>query len=113
MSRQNNPLTLKPRSYRKLYLSLATVITLSFLVLRYYGREICHLAPLLPARAVASGGIVVFIAQDIKNGQNLWRSIGGQEAGTLWEARRAGCAGLAARRGDTVCSTIGKRERAA
>ena len=77
-------MTTKPRSYRKLWLSLATVITLSFLVLGYYGREIYHLAPPLPARVVTSDGAVLFTGQDIKDGQNVWQSMGGQEVGTVW-----------------------------
>ena len=77
-------MTTKPRSYRKLWLSLATVITLSFLVLGYYGREIYRLAPPLPARVVTSDGAVLFTGQEIKDGQNVWQSMGGQEVGTVW-----------------------------
>jgi nitric oxide reductase subunit B len=77
-------MTTKPRSYRRLWLSLAAVITLSFLVLGYYGREIYHLAPPLPTRVVASDGTVLLTARDIKDGQNVWQSMGGQEVGTVW-----------------------------
>ena len=44
----NNNMTEQPRSYRKLWLSLATVMTLSFLVLGYYGTEIYRQAPPVP-----------------------------------------------------------------
>jgi len=77
-------MTTKPRSYRKLWLSLAMVITASFLVLGYYGREIYHLAPPLPARVLTPDGSVLFTARDIKDGQNVWQSMGGQEVGTVW-----------------------------
>ena len=74
----------KPRSYRKLWVSLISVITLSFLVLGYFGREIYRQAPPLPQRVVTSDGIVLFTGQDIKDGQNVWQSMGGQEVGTVW-----------------------------
>ncbi|MGO8677696.1 MAG: nitric-oxide reductase large subunit [Limisphaerales bacterium] len=77
-------MTATPRSYRKLWLSLATVITLSFLVLGYYGREIYRLAPPLPSRVVTTDGAVLFTQQEIKDGQNVWQSMGGQEVGTVW-----------------------------
>ena len=74
----------QPRSYRKLWLSLATVITLSFLVLGYYGTEIYRLAPPVPKRVVTTDGKVLFTGQDIKDGQNVWQSMGGEEVGTVW-----------------------------
>ncbi len=74
----------QPRSYKKLWLALAAVITLSFLALGYYGREIYHLAPPIPQRVVTADGAVLFTGQDIKDGQNVWQSIGGEEVGTIW-----------------------------
>jgi nitric oxide reductase subunit B len=78
-----NPHT-KPRSYRKLWLSLISVVTLSFLVLGYFGSEIYRQAPPVPKRVVTADGTVLFTGQDIKDGQNVWQSIGGQEVGTIW-----------------------------
>jgi nitric oxide reductase subunit B len=74
----------QPRSYRKLWLSLASVITLSFLVLGYYGSEIYRQAPPVPKRVVTSDGRVLLTGQDIKDGQNVWQSMGGEEVGTIW-----------------------------
>ena len=74
----------RPRSYRKLWLSLISVITLSFLVLGYFGSEIYRQAPPMPKRVVTTDGTVLFTGQDIKDGQNVWQSIGGQEVGTVW-----------------------------
>ena len=74
----------QPRSYRKLWLSLISVIALSFLVLGYFGSEIYRQAPPVPQRVVTTDGAVLFTAQDIKDGQNVWQSIGGQEVGTIW-----------------------------
>ena len=74
----------KPRSYTRLWLSLISVITLSFLVLGYYGSEIFRQAPPIPGRVVTADGRVLFTGQDIKDGQNVWQSIGGQEVGSVW-----------------------------
>src|SRR6185503_2727940 len=72
------------RSYRKLWLGLFCVIGLSFLALAYFGSEIYRQAPPIPARVVTADGAVLFTAQDIKDGQNVWQSIGGQEVGSIW-----------------------------
>ena len=74
----------KPRSYKKLWLSLISVMALSFLVLGYYGTEIYRQAPPVPKRVVTTDGTVLFTGQDIKDGQNVWQSIGGEEVGTIW-----------------------------
>ena len=72
------------RSYKKLWCGLICVIGLSFLVLGYFGSEIYRKAPPIPQRVVTSVGAVLFTAQDIKDGQNVWQSIGGQEVGSIW-----------------------------
>ena len=82
--KSTNNMSEQPRSYRKLWLSLAIVITLSFLVLGYYGTEIYRLAPPVPKRVVTTDGKVLFTGQDIKDGQNVWQSMGGEEVGTVW-----------------------------
>jgi nitric oxide reductase subunit B len=71
-------------SYRNLWLVLAGVIGLSFLVLGYFGVEIYRQAPPIPAQVVTADGQVLFTGQDIKDGQNVWQSMGGQEVGTIW-----------------------------
>ncbi|MCA9444653.1 MAG: nitric-oxide reductase large subunit, partial [Candidatus Omnitrophica bacterium] len=70
--------------YGKLWLSFAFVIAASFLVLGYYGREIYRLAPPIPENVVANSGEVLFTGQDIRDGQNVWQSIGGQQVGSVW-----------------------------
>src|SRR3954470_25050613 len=74
----------KPRSYRRLWLSLAAVMGISFLVLGYYGGEIYRKAPPVPKRVVTTEGQVLFTAQEIKDGQNVSQSIGGQQLGSIW-----------------------------
>ena len=79
-----NTMSNKPQSYRKLWLSLISVITLSLLVLGYYGLEIYRTAPPVPKRVVTTDGTILFTGQDIKDGQNVWQSIGGQQVGSIW-----------------------------
>lgn len=74
----------KPRSFTKLWLCLAAVIVLSFAVLGYFGLEIYRQAPPVPEKVVTAGGTLLFTGQDIKDGQNVWQSMGGQEVGSIW-----------------------------
>jgi len=73
-----------PRSYRRLWASLIAVTGLSFLILGYFGTEIYRKAPPIPKRVVTADGQVLFTMQDIKDGQNVWQSMGGQEVGSIW-----------------------------
>jgi nitric oxide reductase subunit B len=59
-------------------------MVISFAVLGYYGIEIYRQAPPIPDKVVTTGGQVLFTGQDIKDGQNVWQSVGGQELGTVW-----------------------------
>lgn len=72
------------RTTRKLWLWFIAVMVISFGVLGYYGIEIYRQAPPIPDKVVTTGGQVLFTGQDIKDGQNVWQSIGGQELGTVW-----------------------------
>ena len=56
----------------------------SFAALGYFGLEIYRKAPPLPEKVIAADGTVLFTGQDIKDGQNVWQSMGGQEVGTIW-----------------------------
>ncbi|MCF8371684.1 MAG: nitric-oxide reductase large subunit [Bacteroidales bacterium] len=69
---------------RKLWIGLIVVMAVSFGVLGYYGFEIYRDAPPIPEKVVAPDGKVLFTSQDIKDGQNVWQSMGGQEVGTIW-----------------------------
>lgn len=70
--------------FRRLWIGFTAVIVASFAVLGYYGVEIYRQAPPIPTRVVQTDGSVVFTGQDIKDGQNVWQSIGGQELGSVW-----------------------------
>ncbi len=69
---------------KKLWIGFIAVMVISFAVLGYFGREIYRKAPPIPAQVVTTDGTVLFTGQDIKDGQNVWQSIGGQEIGTIW-----------------------------
>ncbi len=69
---------------KKLWTGFIVVMAVSFAVLLYYGREIYKQAPPIPETVVTADGTVLFTGQDIKDGQNVWQSLGGQELGTVW-----------------------------
>ena len=69
---------------KKLWCMLGAVILLSFAILGFYGTEIFRTMPPFPSKVVTSEGQVLFEGQDIKDGQNVWQSIGGQTVGSIW-----------------------------
>jgi nitric oxide reductase subunit B len=78
------PEPLSPIRYTRLWVGLVTVIVSSFAVLIYYGGEVYRQAPPVPDRVVSGDGSVLFTGQDIKDGQNVWQSMGGQQVGSVW-----------------------------
>ncbi|APW59926.1 Nitric oxide reductase subunit B [Paludisphaera borealis] len=73
-----------PVKYTGLWLLLAAVMVPSFAVLGYYGGEVYRMAPPIPRRVVTTEGKVLFTGQDVKDGQNVWQSMGGQQVGSVW-----------------------------
>ncbi|HTN21225.1 MAG TPA: nitric-oxide reductase large subunit [Pelobium sp.] len=69
---------------KKLWALFAVVIGLSFAVLLYYGVKIYQNAPPIPEKVVSASGEILFTGEEIKDGQNVWQSIGGQEVGSIW-----------------------------
>jgi nitric oxide reductase subunit B len=69
---------------RKLWIGFIAVMVISFAVLLYFGKEIYRQAPPIPVKVITPDGTVLFTGQDIKDGQNVWQSLGGQEIGTVW-----------------------------
>lgn len=69
---------------KRLWVSLALVMVLSFAVLGYYGYDLYRTAPPLPAQVVTTDGTVLFTGKDIQDGQNVWQSTGGQQSGSVW-----------------------------
>ena len=69
---------------RTLWISFTAVMILSFGVLLFFGREIYRQAPPIPEKVVTTSGQLLFTGQEIRDGQNVWQSTGGQELGTVW-----------------------------
>lgn len=69
---------------KKLWIGFILVLIISFGILGYYGREIYREAPPIPVAVVTTSGEQVFTEQEIRDGQNVWQSTGGQEVGTIW-----------------------------
>jgi nitric oxide reductase subunit B len=70
--------------YRRLWIALAAVIAGSFAVLIYFGTEIYRQAPPVPERVLTEAGNVVLTGNDIREGQSVWQSTGGQQLGSVW-----------------------------
>ena len=49
-----------------------------------WGIEVLNNAPPIPAQVVSFDGRVLFDGNAIRDGQNAWQLIGGQEVGTVW-----------------------------
>ncbi len=69
---------------RRLWLSLSLVLFLSFGVLVWVGSRIYQLAPPVPDRVVTTEGRVVFGPGEVEAGQDVWRSFGGMQLGSIW-----------------------------
>ena len=72
------------RPTRKLWQWLAVVFVLSFAVLGWLGREIYVAAPPIPKTVSSSAGATLYSGEQIEDGQRAWRSVGGQQLGTVW-----------------------------
>lgn len=71
-------------SIKKLWIAFGLVMIISFGILGYYGAEIYRKAPPIPEKVIDKNGKVILTASQIKDGQNVWQSMGGQELGSIW-----------------------------
>ena len=71
-------------SYKRLWIALGLVLLVSFAVLGGVGVKIVNNAPPIPAQVITADGKALFSGDYIRDGQNVWQSIGGQEIGTVW-----------------------------
>jgi nitric oxide reductase subunit B len=69
--------------YRKYWIALAVVVVVAFTVLGGVGYKTIRSAPPI-AQVVTTGGDVFFTRETIRDGQNAWQSIGGQEVGSIF-----------------------------
>ncbi|MEI6860258.1 MAG: nitric-oxide reductase large subunit, partial [Shewanella sp.] len=63
---------------------LITVFILSFSVLLSLGSDIYREAPPLPDQVITPSGKVVYTYENIDQGQQAWRSMGGMQLGSIW-----------------------------
>jgi len=70
--------------FKRLWIALGLVMAISFAILGGVGYSAISNGPPIPAQVVSTDGRVMFTADDIQTGQNVWQSIGGQEIGTVW-----------------------------
>ncbi len=70
--------------FRRLWFGFIVVIVVSFATLGYFGAEIYNQAPPIPERVITADGQQLMTGQDIRDGQNVWQSMGGQEVGSVW-----------------------------
>ncbi len=69
---------------RKLWLGLASLLTVSFAVLLWMGGDVYRHAPPMPERVVDASGRALFTRADMETGRVVWQSIGGQQLGSIW-----------------------------
>jgi nitric oxide reductase subunit B len=63
---------------------LAFIFVLSFGALGFLGWQIHLQAPPIPSAVATADGDVVFTGDEIRRGQQVWLSSGGQQLGTVW-----------------------------
>lgn len=69
---------------RKLWSWLAIICVLSFAVLGWVGTEIYVKAPPIPEQIVNDKGVTLYSGEQIRYGQQVWLSAGGQQLGSVW-----------------------------
>ena len=72
------------RGLRALWVGLIATVGISFAALLYFGAEIYQMAPPIPEAIETTNGQLVFDRATIHRGQDVWRSVGGQELGSVW-----------------------------
>nr|HMS78552.1 nitric-oxide reductase large subunit [Burkholderiaceae bacterium] len=71
-------------STSRLWRWLGLVFVLSFGALGYLGWQIHLSAPPIPTEVVSVDGEVLFTGDQVRLGQQAWRTAGGQQLGTVW-----------------------------
>jgi len=69
---------------RRLWISLAAVLVVSFGLLGWVGTRIYQEAPPIPARVVTTDGRMLIAPGEIVEGQQVWAALGGMEVGSVW-----------------------------
>lgn len=69
---------------RKLWTMLSLLLITSFSVLLWMGSEIYRAKPPIPLAFQSESGEVLYSAEDIQAGKEVWQSIGGMQLGSIW-----------------------------
>ncbi len=69
---------------RRLWWILGILFVASFGALGLIGSEIKQKAPPVPTRVVAADGSVLFTADQIQRGREVWETMGGEQVGSVW-----------------------------
>jgi nitric oxide reductase subunit B len=69
---------------KRLWLSFAAVMVVSFAILGWIGARIYQEMPPIPDQVVSTDGTIVIPSGDIGRGQNVWQSLGGMQVGSIW-----------------------------
>jgi len=69
---------------RRLWWILGVMFTVSFGALLLIGSEIYREMPPIPEAVVTEDGSVVYTRDDIQRGRQVWQTLGGQQAGSVW-----------------------------
>ena len=68
----------------RLWLMLGVLVAGSFIILLGVGSHLYQVAPPVPDKVVTDDGKVIFTKEDIERGQDVWRSLGGMQLGSVW-----------------------------
>ncbi|ART82783.1 nitric oxide reductase large subunit [Oceanisphaera profunda] len=71
-------------NYRRLWTILIIVLTVSFAVLGYFGREVYRTAPPIPGQVITESGTLLTTKDGILDGQTAWQSVGGMQLGSIY-----------------------------
>jgi nitric oxide reductase subunit B len=69
---------------KKLWISFAVVMAVSFSILGWIGTRIYQTKPPIPVAVITTEGRTLLAAGEIERGQNVWQSMGGMEVGSVW-----------------------------
>ena len=70
--------------YKKLWIALGVVMVVSSRCWEESATRQSTTARPSPPKSSTADGRVLFTGETIRDGQNVWQSIGGQEIGTIW-----------------------------
>ncbi|GAT61620.1 nitric-oxide reductase large subunit [Paludibacter jiangxiensis] len=69
---------------KQLWIGFIAVMVVCFSILGIFGYELYLQKPPIPDKVISASGELLFTGQEIRDGQSVWQSIGGQEVGTVW-----------------------------